>query len=226
MATVDELWAWISPPLQDLAAERAGDHDKSWDELRAGFVSATGQHPFSEDLVQKLDDLSADDRSGLLDDKDRLDEFAYQLARQHADAEPDAGVGAEAPAEGYDEAAWQQYLAENGAQWDGTDGSWSQFMEWFRYYADQKGLAVPANGLLNFLNGQAVPERIATFAQYGVTIAQPQQAAQPAEQAGGSPILPTAADIQISLSEEPEFVALPEDQQAEVVAQVRAALGG
>lgn len=227
MATVDELWAWISPPLQDLAAERAGDRDKPWEELRAGFLAATGQHPFADDLIRQLDDLSPDDRSALLDNKDRLDDFVFQIVQQSADPGPDPGSETEAPAGGYDEAAWQQYLAQNGTQWNGTDAGWPQFMEWFRYYADQNGLSEPASGLLNLLNGQSAPERIATFAQYGVTIAAPQQqAAEPAAQAGGSLIMPTAADIHVSLSEEPEYVVLPQEKQAEVVAQVRAALGG
>lgn len=229
MATVDELWAWISPPLQELAAERAGDRDKPWEELRAGFVAATGPHPFVDDLVKQLDELSVDDRSVLLDDKDRLDGFVYQIVQLWADADVDSDVGSEAPAaadDGYDDAAWQRYLAQNGPRWDGTDAAWPQFMEWFRYHADEGGLGVPAAGLLNYLDGQSTPERIATLAQYGVVITPPQQAAHPAQGEGGSLIMPTAADIHLSLSDEPAFVALPADKQDEVVAQVRAALGG
>lgn len=47
MATVDELWARISPHLQELAAERTGDRIKPWPELRAGFGAETGRHPFA-----------------------------------------------------------------------------------------------------------------------------------------------------------------------------------
>ncbi|MFL6114732.1 MAG: hypothetical protein ACJ786_25765 [Catenulispora sp.] len=226
MATVDDLWAWISPRLQELAAERAGDRGKPWAELRAGFLGQAGSHPFAEDVIQRLDNLAEDDRSALLDDKDRLDGFGYQIAQQWADPGADPDPGAAAPAAGYDDALWQRYLTENGTRWDGTDAAWPQFMEWFRYYADQAGLGDPASGLLNHLNGQSAPERIATLAQYGVTIAAPDQAIPPAPQAGGSLIMPTAEDIHISLSAEPAFAALPADKQSEVVAQVRAALGG
>jgi hypothetical protein len=233
MATVEELWAWISPPLQDLAAERSGDPDKPWTELRERFVAATGQHPLSDELVRQLDELSDDDRSALLDNKDRLDELAYRITEQNADTAAESGAdsgaesGAAPAAGGYDEAAWHQYLLENGAQWDGTEASWPQFAEWFRYYADQKGLSEPATGLMTYLESQSAAERIATLAQYGVTIAAPEHAAQPeAAQAGGSLVMPGAADIHVSLSEEPEFTALPEDKQAEVVAQVQAALAG
>jgi len=91
-------------------------------------------------------------------------------------------VAVEAPA--YDERAWQEYLAENGPQWDGTEAAWTQFSEWFAYHAHDRGLAAPAAALLSHLVAQPVTERITTLAQYGVTI---RTVTQPAASGSGEP---------------------------------------
>jgi hypothetical protein len=71
-------------------------------------------------------------------------------------------------ADGYDEAAWQAFLAENGPRWDGDERTWDQFRQWFHYEAGQHGLAVPAGQFIGHVEGQ--PDKVAVFAQYGVVI--------------------------------------------------------
>jgi hypothetical protein len=91
--------------------------------------------------------------------------------------------------EGYDEAAWQEFLAEYGPRWDGDESSWEGFKQWFLYTADQQGLAVPANQFVIYVENQQ--DKVATFEQYGVRLA----TAEPAE-AEASPDLSTYPEIQ------------------------------
>jgi hypothetical protein len=78
-------------------AARAADHERPWADLRADFVagsglSASSDHPFVDELTKQVDGMSDDDRAQLLDDKDALERFAYELAQQHADAPAQAQV--------------------------------------------------------------------------------------------------------------------------------------
>ena len=90
MSTTDELWAWMYPVLHELAVERAGNRDRSWDDLRAYFVERAGlhdpsDHPLTDDMIKQLDELPEDERDQLLDDVSRLEIFAYELVQRHAD---------------------------------------------------------------------------------------------------------------------------------------------
>jgi hypothetical protein len=90
---------------------------------------------------------------------DELPNLYHQLAGQPAVDGADAG---------YDEAAWNSFLAEKGRHWNGEESAWEPFCEWFRYEAGQQGLGVPADQFLAYVGPQA--DKIAVFAQYGITI--------------------------------------------------------
>ncbi len=237
MSSLDELWSWVATPLRELTEQRAGNPDQSWDELRDFFVRQAGlsqpsDHPLVEETVRQLDDLSEDDRTRLLADPDRLNALVYGIAQEHADA-PEADAAAEPAA--YDEGGWQQFLVTNGAQWAGDEASWPGFRDWLSYYANEGGFEQPATALLTYLDGQPAPERIATFAQYGVTIQPPvpaeaaeEQAAPQAGQGAGQPeeqpVRLSEDDVQTLLGSHPEFDDIPEDRRRELIDQVLAGM--
>jgi hypothetical protein len=226
MTTLDELWAWIYSPLHELVAERAGDRDKSWTDLRAHFLERaelqeSSDNSFVDDLLTQLDELPDSDREALLDSNDQLEGFAYATAERHAgDSAGAADAATTETAAGYDEPAWQQYLMENGAQWNGDEESWEQFKDWLLYYADEKGFAEPATALLSYLDSQPAEDRIATLAQYGVIINQPQPAAD-------VPVIDDSGteNIRAVLGDDPMFADLSEDQLRQMFIEVRDAMG-
>jgi hypothetical protein len=182
MSTPDDVWEWIRPPLEELKQGDNADPDMPWEERRQTFLrelelSDASQHPVVELLLQRLDESPEEERNRILG-SDELNSMAYQLAQEHgAGQEAAGGEAAYDEAAPYDEQAWQAYLAENGPLWDGTEDSWEQFRDWFAYDAGQHGLSTPAAALLDYLTPQPAADRIATFAQYGVTITAPEQAA-------------------------------------------------
>jgi hypothetical protein len=182
MSTVESIWDWIRPPLEELKQDYSAEPDKPWEERRQFFLERLGLHdadenPVVEQLLQRLDEATEEERDRILG-SDELDSMAYESVQQHGASQEVAGD------EAYDEQAWQAYLAENGPQWDGTEESWEQFRQWFAYYADERGLSSPATVLLDYLTPQPAAERIATFAQYGVTIT-PTAEVGPGEAAAG-----------------------------------------
>lgn len=211
MPSVDELWAWVSTPIEELLAQYESDRERPWEELRAYFLERAGlsdpsQHPLVAELVRQLDELPDQERGALFDDRDRLPNLARELCEQYAD-DDESGDGA-----GYDEAEWQRFLMENGPRWAGDEESWPQFTEWFVYVADEAGVGQPATSLVEFLGGQPVPERIATFAQYGVTIEIPVDEAEPTEL--------TEEEIQEILAEGAQFDDIPEERRRELINEV------
>jgi len=183
MPSADELWAWLRTPLQELASERARDRDKPWEELRAYFLSQLGlhnstDHPLADGLLTRLDEQTADERGATLDDSGKLETLGYEFATRFADQQggPARQQGGQ-ESQSYDEGAWRQFLVENGPRWAGTDDTWSQFSEWFAYQANQSGVGTPAAALIHHLAAQNAQDRIATLAQYGVTITAPVTAA-------------------------------------------------
>jgi hypothetical protein len=129
--------------------------------------------------------------------------------------------GAAGDGAGYDEQAWQAYLAQNGPQWDGTEESWEQFRQWFAYYASEQGLGTPATAFLDYLTPQPAAERITTFAQYGVTIMPAQEAAaqQPtaAEQGGQETEQPAADEVP---AEEMDFAGMSKDERMKIISGI------
>lgn len=171
MTTVDEAWAWLQPAFQ----ETRGDIGLPWEQRRARLLellgmSDPGGHEVGGPVFGQLDALPEDDRATLLD-SDGIDAWLLDILRAHLpEAEPEEA--AESDDDAYDESAWQTYLTANGPSWDGTEESWAAFHEWFVHYAREQGLGNPATALLDYLGAQSAPDRIATFASYGVTIQQ------------------------------------------------------
>jgi hypothetical protein len=207
--TVDEVWAWLYQPLQDLKQNQTTDTDKPWEDHQAAFLEQLGltnatDSPVTEMLLERLDELSADDRLALLS-SDQVDTIAYEIVQQCTPtpaAEPAA----------YDDNAWYAFAAENLALWDGAAQSWTQFAEWFAYQGGEQGFGVPAKALVDQLTGMSNADRIVTIAQYGVTIAAPAAPADPS----------IRAMMEEILKEHPEFATMPEDQLLEMTAQVMA----
>lgn len=99
-------------------------------------------------------------------------ELAADTARGSTD-EPaqEPARGGENAADAYDESAWNAFLSEHGVRWDGTDASWEQFKAWFLYEAEQRAVKAPGTGFITYAEGQS--DKVAVFAQYGVTINRP-----------------------------------------------------
>jgi hypothetical protein len=100
----------------------------------------------------------------------RMAELATELPalhRQLATAKTAANAGSDQ--QRYDESTWYSFLAENAVRWDGTEPSWEHFKTWFVYEAHQRGVAAPATSFTAYVEGQ--PNKVAAFAEYGVTIA-------------------------------------------------------
>lgn len=70
---------------------------------------------------------------------------------------------------GEDVGTWTEFLGSNGPRWDGANGSWAEFGEWFAYYADQAGVPQSAVAFLNYVD--SAPDRRGAFAEYGIEIA-------------------------------------------------------
>jgi hypothetical protein len=214
MAGLAQLWSWIEEPLRQLTADHTSRPDVPWETERAQLVERLGlreatDHPLVDQLVRGLDEMSASDRNSTLSG-DQLTTVAYAVAQQHAvePAEPTPTTPA------YDESAWSAYLATNGPYWDGTEESWQQFRDWFRYHAEEQGLGVPATGLLDFLAARSASDRIATFARYGVTIRPPARPVAPPAQVD-------QAVLDELLAEHPEFAAIPEARRLALIASLR-----
>jgi hypothetical protein len=161
MSNVEDRWQALYAPLQELKVES----DSPWELRQAEFLDKLGlteaeQDPVVEAFLSHLSDLTDDDRAALLR-TEQADHLLYQLLQQAAPV-PAAPT--------YDDRAWRSYLAKHGPYWDGTDAEWVPFRVWFAYEAQQLGLGGPALALLEYLEAQPAAERIATFAQYGVTI--------------------------------------------------------
>jgi hypothetical protein len=161
MANVEERWAVLFPPLQELKAES----DRPWEIRQAEFLDKLGlteaeQDPVVEAFLSHLADLSPADRAALLR-TEQVDHLLYQLLQQSTPV-PAAPT--------FDDVAWLSYLSTHGPYWDGTEPEWVPFRVWFAYEAQQIGLGGPALALLEYLEAQPAADRIATFAQYGVTI--------------------------------------------------------
>jgi hypothetical protein len=213
MSTPDDLLRWIHPPLEEMKQAYGADPGKPWEERRESFLrqlglSDAGEYPVVQELLDRLDEVSQEERNRILG-SDELDSMAYELVQRHAAGQGEGGDGA-----AYDEEAWQAYLAQNGPRWDGTEESWGQFREWFGYYADQQGLGVPATQYLDYFTAQPAAERITAFAQYGVTITPPQPTgAEPS----GEGTVSTAEDI---LKEHPEMADMSEEEHRKAISDV------
>jgi hypothetical protein len=138
-------WTIFSPKLEESATSE-GFPDSAVG-IFIEYLNSYAHSPIA--VIAELDQLG-----------DELPNLYNQLA-----AEPAAGDGTES---GYDEVAWNAFLAENGSHWNGEESAWKPFCEWFRYAAAQLGLAAPADQFLAYVGGQA--DKVAVFGQYGIAV--------------------------------------------------------
>lgn len=176
MPTAEQLWTWISPAVKDIRDDVERNPGKPLDARKQVMIDRLGMtdaesHPVTATLMKKLGELPEAERDSVLG-SDRMEALVRDVIREHAEPEPVKSTGP-----GYDKAAWQPFLTTYGRGWDGTEGSWAGFCQWFKYYADAAGLSVPATRLLTYMQGLSVPDRISAFRQYQVviTVAQPGQ---------------------------------------------------
>jgi hypothetical protein len=95
----------------------------------------------------------------------RMCEVAYELPALYQQlAITDAG---QEPT-GYDESAWNAFLAEHGPYWNGEDAAWPEFRAWFVYEAEQTGVGGPAEAFLTHAENQ--PDPRAVFTEYGIAV--------------------------------------------------------
>jgi hypothetical protein len=208
MPTVDEAWALVASPLENLRVDAINQPDLPWTERRDRFhseLTALTTGPFVDQLVNWLNDMSETDRQALLP-TEQLPTEAYQLLTRIV---VDTGAAASDTATAYDETAWFAYLAENGARWDGTAESWDKFRDWFVYDATNAGFQAPATLLFDYLGKLATADRITMFAQYGVTIRPPAPAVS---------IDPRVKQIMDDLlTRKPAYADIPEARRIELV---------
>jgi hypothetical protein len=202
MPTVDEAWALVAGPLESLRPELP------WLERREVFhraLTALTADPFVDQFVNWLNDMSDTDRQILLVGE-QLPTKIYQLPPKIV---VDTGATTTDIIAAYDETAWFAYFAENGVRWDGTENSWGPFRDGFVYDATQADFHTLATMLLDYLGSMATADRITMFAQYGVTIRQPQPA---------TPIDPQVKQIiDDLLASRPAYADIPEARRIELV---------
>ncbi|MPZ82307.1 MAG: hypothetical protein GEV28_18675 [Actinophytocola sp.] len=142
--------------------------DAGWDQFAAELAERAKADGFGDEIVERftrhLTDLDPDPVATIGRMRDLADQLPAHYQELTAAEDPTA-----ASAEQHDDQQWQAFLVAHGPQWNGSEETWTQFDQWFRYEADQRGLAVPAGRFIDHLAAQ--PDKVAVFAQYGVTIA-------------------------------------------------------
>ena len=209
MVAAEELWDSVQRALQELRSAddlRMDDWQGRIAELADARDGADRQ--VLEELVDRLADLSEDDRAAVLE-PDRLDQLVYSIVERHAEVPPEGDQG------GFDEASWYQFLVTNGPAWDGSAESWPQFREWLAYQAEVDGVGRPTVELLDHLDGLDPGERITVLAQYGVVI----PTAEPAEPLDGM------AALYESIHALPGIDLLSEREITQIVEQTLQKLG-
>ncbi|EWC61646.1 hypothetical protein UO65_3004 [Actinokineospora spheciospongiae] len=69
----------------------------------------------------------------------------------------------------YDEGEWAAFLQEYGPSWDGQEENWSGFVDYFLFYAAERGVAAPARSFVEYAADSG--DRVGFFAGYGIAIA-------------------------------------------------------
>jgi hypothetical protein len=144
--------------------ERAGN-GTDFDAFRSAFTDRASRDGFGqagEEFVRYLGDNGGAEVVRKLADEgpDNLTaEYERMAVEEPAPAEED---------ESYDEDAWGAFVVEYGASWNGEEETWDAFKTWFLYHAEERGLRAPAAGFLEYADGES--DRIAFFAQYGITV--------------------------------------------------------
>lgn len=248
MSIAEELWQWISAPLEELKRDFTAEPEKPWETRRDEFLRQLGvqdpsQHPVTEQVFKQLDEMTDEERGHQVG-SGQFDSAVHEIVARHADSQQagsgqeqahlagqghEAGDGqAAAAGQSYDEHAWQDYLARSGTQWDGTQESWEPFAQWFLYYAGESGVQAPATALIDYLTPLSAAERITELARYGVTIAPAAQepAASPASDAPVQQETPVVTDEQVAsimddlVAADPAFADIPEERRMEIMNEV------
>jgi hypothetical protein len=159
----DRWFALVCETYEALASE----DDQSWDEFCGRLTGAAASEGFPTE-AEKFTEYLASVTSAPLDVvaavSDQGQRGLAEMYREAIAAAQEDGAGQ--PEE--DPAAWNAYLAANGPAWDGTEGSWQPYRDWFLYYAVEAGVQGAAENFLEYVDGQQ--DKIATFAQYGITV--------------------------------------------------------
>jgi hypothetical protein len=163
--------------------DRAGN-GSDFDAFRSAFAERASREGFAEAGEQFTRFLG--DNGGTEVVRKLTDEGPDNLVTEY---ERIIAAGAAAPAaeetaadDSYDEAAWGAFVVEYGASWNGDPESWDGFKEWFLYHAEDQGLRSPAAGFLSYAEGES--DRIAFFAQYGITVGAGDEEENPEEDQG------------------------------------------
>ena len=212
MSTKAELWSWLEKPLQKLYQEHAENPDASWPDHRAFFLDRLGitdptPYPMVEALLGDLEQSTDDERAELLADLNWLNELGDRLAGRYAEPETTAGA--------FDEAAWLEFLAEFGPQWNGTDEHWATFEPWLLATASARGFGPQTEALFAQVRGKGAAAVIDLFRQYRVVITPPAEP-NPKELA-----VSVIADL---FAENPEYAEIPEKERDALIARAIADL--
>jgi hypothetical protein len=131
----DRWFALVCETYEALASE----DDQSWDEFCGRLTGAAASEGFPTE-AEKFTEYLASVTSAPLDVvaavSDQGQRGLAEMYREAIAAAQEDGAGQ--PEE--DPAAWNAYLAANGPAWDGTEGSWQPYRDWFLYYAVEAGV--------------------------------------------------------------------------------------
>ncbi len=240
-----DYWEWM---LRALLEETSGDE---WEQRWSQFIDAQGVGEYQDDpgmiaFREYLEQASDEDRESLLairDPAELLDRLISDRIIEPAPDEVEQGAEDEAPEaaaeeagfdQNYDESVWVEYAQTNLVHWDGTEESWDQFWDWFVYYAAEANVGHPARQLREYASVQTIPERLATFAQYGAQIEPPVAEEAEADEAEADEAEADEAEameldmedldaaLQQLLVDNPEFEDIPPERLSELMAEVLA----
>jgi hypothetical protein len=172
------LQGQLSNPAEFFEAIQAV-HEEKRDEGFDGFRSAFEAKGFGspgEEFVRFVAENGGTDVLDMIA-QERVDDLvaAYE---QPADADSDDSGSVDSVDGGDSGEAWQAMLARYSDQWDGAEENWDAFQQYVLYYAEEGGLAEPAT---LFFARAANEDKIALFAEYGVTLEFDTAAADPSD---------------------------------------------
>lgn len=211
------------------------DPGANWESFRQQLMEQAPAQGFSSDTAEAFAERVAASVS------DPLSEVAQiaTLGGDSAAALYEEAVGAEQAAGGYepaadtqvyDEAVWNEYLAQNGPMWNGSEEAWPAFVEWFNYNAAEVGQSEAAAGFISYV--EQSPDKAAAFAQYGITIAAPADTSAAPTADDSMPAVPESVMEEIGrpalaevLAEHPELAALSPEEMDAVLREALAEAG-
>jgi hypothetical protein len=159
--------------------------EEGWDGFRERLIGAAAGEGFPAE-AEKLTEYMAATSAPLSVIASMNEQGEHRLAEMYlaemAVARGDEGTVLEQGQVADDPAAWNAYLAANGPVWDGAEGAWQQFRDWFLYYAAEAGVKQSAQGFVDYVEAQQ--DKVAAFAQYGIVAAAQPSADDSAESAG------------------------------------------